>query len=152
MKASQRAYNEMQTSIGPEVADAQIKLWNSQSDLSDAQKIKTTEEYNQLVAFMALRKENLRLTNDQIRKAMQVDDATISHLNSLGSFYDARTQNDYSPRAVELREVLMENQGSYYRALSQITDDRRIDPRKYKTKSTVIGLGPFKGGFTETGY
>lgn len=152
---SQMAYRAVMEEVSQETAEAQIKLWNAQAGLAAADTIKTFEEYRQLLALYTLRKQNLKLSNDEILARIGVAHAQRDHLNKLCSLVEAQEEKVYSDiyvegyrlgmdqvfgverlrqsnETLEFQRNLAEQQGHLYEAQEEYWRDYVLMPWRYR--------------------
>lgn len=141
---SRITYRLAQTEISQRTADAQIERWNAQNGVDEQLKLKTAEEYRQLVALYSLREQGVRLSNAQIAaqlkisvKELEIMDKRIdlmtaqeSESGARGNWYaeQSETERQNRPFANQLlqdQDALVKNQAEYW-------DDYVKNPYRYK--------------------
>ncbi len=141
---SRITYRVAQTEISQRTADAQIERWNAQNGVDEQLKLKTAEEYRQLVALYSLREQGVRLTNAQIAAQLKISEKELdvmdkriylmtaqeSESGARGNWYaeQSETERQNRPFANQLlqdQDTLVKNQAEYW-------DDYVDNPYRYK--------------------
>lgn len=140
-----------QNAIDRDIADASIELWNSQADLNDELKIKTAEEYSQLVAFRQLKEQGLRASNEEIWSRIGVNREEAKRLMAVEQELRERMAFDYSDEVIELKQDLMDAQADLADAQANYWEDYVSHPSRFMIQTESEGYhGPFGTGYTYT--
>lgn len=153
----QWSFREAEIAISQRIADGQIERWNAQNGLDVEQRIKTAEEYRQMVALLNLREQGLRLTNAEIRSRLNVNYAEAERLqkllsvmtqeviesqsrterNHIQNYLDARAQG-LDEAMAPFRAQLEKDQADLANKQAKYWDDYLHNPLKYNTKPTDV--------------
>ena len=90
------SFRQVQLDIDNRMADSQINLWNKQAGLTDEMKLKTAEEYRQLVLLYDLKKQGIELTNQQVASQIHVNEAEAARLKRILSYMDSQEYLNYA--------------------------------------------------------
>ena len=82
-------FKSTELAISRDSADAQINLWNKEADKMHFEKLKSAEEYRQLVALYELKEEGIRLTNREIQSRIHVNEADAKRLEKMLDVMDS---------------------------------------------------------------
>lgn len=151
----QWTFREAEIAISQQTANGQIERWNAQNGLDEQLKLKTSEEYCQLVALFNLREQGLRLTNAEIRSRIKVNYAEAERLQKMLSVMtqdviesQSRTERNYTQNYLDARAQGLDEAMAPFRAQleqdqadlanKQATywDDYVHNPLKYNVKPT----------------
>lgn len=143
------ALDTARLSLDRDAAQAQIDLWNSQVGYNESLKIKTREEYEELVAFRELRRKGLDLSNQEIQKRMNLDQAQIKHLAAIDYDMGRRFAAEYGTEGTaKFQKQLMKDQSTLAKKQADYWEDYKKDPRRYQMRVSKATKEVFENATT----
>lgn len=146
----------IQNEVDQKLAESQSNLWNQMAAKEQALAHMTWEQYDQLVAFRALKALNLKLTNDELLARIGVEKAQKDHFLKLAEEVRQRTEFEYSDEMREFKAEFIQAQTEFQEAQAEYWDDYVANPAKFMSFTEGYHIsGPFGigyGGTTQSNY